>query len=457
VNIVHGGGVLYGFNIKVFGCQMNVYDADRIRTALAALGWLERPEDEADVVIFVTCSIREKAEQKVWSEIGRLSFPSGNRRVIAVYGCMAQRVGEALMKRFPAVHLMCGPRSLGRFPAELAKILETGGKRCLLDENPVSLCDLEEPPIKRSNPWKAFITIAHGCDNYCTYCIVPHVRGRFISRRPDDIFREIEILLSDGVREITLIGQNVNTYGRDLSNGYVFSSLLRDVARIEGMERIRFATSHPRDLTRDVIEVMSENPNICPAINLPIQSGSDRVLKMMNRGYSVEKYASIVDMIRSFLPDPAVTSDLIVGFPGETLEDFNMSLEAVERFRFDLVHTAAYSPREGTPAAKMEGQVEAGEKQRRLRMINSVQSRISLDINRSLEGRIFTVLADGPAPRGEGLVQGRTPSDKVVIFPGDESMLGSFVDVRITSSGNWHLSGEVCDGKDPEEIGGGCH
>ncbi len=446
---------MYCFNIRVFGCQMNVYDSDRVRTALASRGWSEKPEDEADTVIFVTCSIREKAEQKVWSEIGRLSSASGRKRVIVVYGCMAQRVGKDIMKRFPAVRLVCGPRSLGRLPSELEEILEAGGEKYLLDEDPVSLCDLAEPPMKRSNPWKAFITIAHGCDNFCTYCIVPHVRGRFISRGPDEIFAEVERLISDGVREITLIGQNVNTYGLDFSNGYVFSSLLRDVARIKGMDRIRFATSHPRDLTRDVVEVISEHPCICPAINLPIQSGSDRVLVMMNRGYTVEKYASIVEMIRSYLPDPAVTSDLIVGFPGETLEDFNMSLEAVERFRFDLVHTAAYSPREGTPAARMEDQVEAAEKQRRLRLINSVQSKISLDINRQLVGRVFTVLADGPAPKGEGLVQGRTPSDKVVIFPGEASMPGSLVDVRITGAGNWHLAGELLDGDHQEDTRGG--
>jgi tRNA-2-methylthio-N6-dimethylallyladenosine synthase len=327
-------------------------------------------------------------------------------------------------------------------PDALEKAMTTGKDIALLDEDPVTLQDLTEVPLLRSNPWKAFITIAHGCDNFCTYCIVPHVRGRFISRDPDEILSEAESLVSDGVREITLIGQNVNTYGRDFGNGYVFSSLLRDVARIKGLKRIRYATSHPRDLTRDVVEVMSEHENICPAINLPIQSGSDRVLRLMNRGYTVEQYCSIIDMIRSVLPGAAVTSDLIVGFPGETPEDFNGSVRVVEDLRFDLVHTAAFSPREGTPAARMEAQVEADEKQRRLRVINSIQSVISREINQGLVGETFTVLADGSAPKGEGLLQGRTPTDKVVIFPGDLSMMGSFVDIRITAAGNWHLFGE---------------
>ncbi|NLO56812.1 MAG: tRNA (N6-isopentenyl adenosine(37)-C2)-methylthiotransferase MiaB [Thermovirga sp.] len=432
---------MYRFSINVFGCQMNVYDADRIRTSLAFKGWKETPEEEAEVILFVTCSIRDKAEQKVWSDLGRLAS-SRKDLVIAVVGCMAQRVGPLLLKRFPPVRFVCGPRSLGRLPAALEEVMATGKDIAIIDEDPTALDDLSEIPLARSNPWKAFITIAHGCDNFCTYCIVPHVRGRFVSRDPDDIFREVESLASDGVREITLIGQNVNTYGRDFDNGYVFSSLLKDVALIKGVKRLRYATSHPRDLTPDVVEVMAKYDNICPAINLPIQSGSDRILKAMNRGYTVEGYASILEMIRTSLPAAAVTSDLIVGFPGETLKDFQESLEVVGRFRFDLIHTAAFSPREGTPAARMDGQVGAAEKRRRLREINEIQAEISKEINRDHVGKSFTVLVDGSAPKGEGLLQGRTPSDKVVIFPGEPTLMGSFVTVRITGAGNWHLVGE---------------
>ena len=437
---------MYRFSINVFGCQMNVYDADRIRTSLAFKGWKETPEEEAEVILFVTCSIRDKAEQKVWSDLGRLAS-SREDLVIAVVGCMAQRVGPLLLKRFPPVRLVCGPRSLGRLPAALEEVMATGKDIAIIDEDPTALDDLSEIPLARSNPWKAFITIAHGCDNFCTYCIVPHVRGRFVSRDPDDIFREVESLASDGVREVTLIGQNVNTYGKDFDNGYVFSSLLKDVALIKGVKRLRYATSHPRDLTRDVVEVMAKYDNICPAINLPIQSGSDRILKAMNRGYTVEGYASILEMIRTSLPAAAVTSDLIVGFPGETLKDFQESVEVVERFWFDLIHTAAFSPREGTPAARMDGQVGAAEKRRRLREINEIQAEISREINRDHVGKSFTVLVDGSAPKGEGLLQGRTPSDKVVIFPGEPTLMGSFVTVRITGAGNWHLVGEQVPGR----------
>ncbi|MDO9508010.1 MAG: tRNA (N6-isopentenyl adenosine(37)-C2)-methylthiotransferase MiaB [Thermovirgaceae bacterium] len=441
---------MYCFSMKIYGCQMNVYDADRLRTALVSRGWLETPEEEADIVIFVTCSIRDKAEQKVWSEIGRLNSAEGRTPpAIAVAGCMAQRTGTQLMKRYSSVCLVCGPRSLGKLPGELENVMRTGQRVSLLDENPVSLDDLAVAPLLRANPWKAFITIANGCDNFCTYCIVPYVRGRFISREPVVIFREVEELVSSGVREITLIGQNVNTYGRDFDNGYVFSSLLDDVASMDGVERVRFSTSHPKDLTKDVVDVMSRRPSVCPGINLPIQSGSDQILKLMNRGYTVEKFASIVEMIRSALPDGSLTSDLIVGFPGETSADFERSVEAVERFRFDMIHTAAYSPREGTSAAGIEGQISGPEKRRRLGVVNSIQTVISQEINEALVGRTFSVLADGTAPRGDSMLQGRTPSDKVVIFPGDISMLGSFFRVRITGTKKWCLSGEVvkADGK----------
>jgi len=423
---------------------MNVYDADRIRTAMISKGWEETLDDVASLVIMVTCSIREKAEQKVLSEIGRIgSRSSGGQPVIAVVGCMAQRMGVSLLDRFPAVRLVCGPRNLGRLLQGIDKIMDSKESLSLLDGDPVSMNDLGVYPLLRENPWKAYITIAHGCDNFCTYCIVPHVRGRFMSRDPEDIFREVQELISSGVKEIILIGQNVNTYGQDLEKGYYFSSLLDDVASMKGVGRIRFCTSHPRDLTEDVVRVMSRRSSICTGINLPIQSGSDRILRKMNRGYTVEKYASILKMIRDNLPEPSVTSDLIVGFPGESEEDFMDSVRAVEKFRFDLVHTAAYSPRGGTPAARMEGQIPFAEKKRRLAEINRVQESISTTINDALVGREFDVLVDGFAPRGESMLQGRASSDKVVIFPGDASILGSFQRVRITGSGHWSLRGEI--------------
>jgi len=444
---------VFRFAIHVYGCQMNVYDADRLRTSLLERGWQETAEEAAEMVIFVTCSIRAKAEQKVWSEIGRLEHLHRSRGtpLVAVVGCMGQRLGDAFFSRFPNVRLVAGPRSLGRVPTALEQVIR-GGKPLLLPDDPNDLDDLECAPLRRENRWKAFLTITHGCDNFCTYCIVPYVRGRFRSRTPDEILREVEELAADGVREISLIGQNVNSYGADFDNGYSFASLLRDVAAEKLVERIRFYTSHPRDFTRDIVEAMVDNPEICPAINLPIQSGSDRILKAMRRGYSLEEYASIVEMIRKALPESAVTSDLIVGFPGETEEDFEASVAALKRFKFDLLHSAAYSPRDGTEASLMDDQVPDNEKKRRLNEVNRVQTRISTGINAALVGKTFEVLLDSPAPKGGGLLQGRTVTDKVVIVEGPESLLGRLVQVRIEGAGKWYLHGRLIAG---ENIDGG--
>ncbi|MFP4481848.1 MAG: tRNA (N6-isopentenyl adenosine(37)-C2)-methylthiotransferase MiaB [Thermovirgaceae bacterium] len=435
---------MFRFAIHVYGCQMNVYDADRLRTSLLEKGWEEVAEDAADIVLFVTCSIRAKAEQKVWSEIGRLEHLHRSREapLVAVVGCMGQRLGKAFLNRFSNVRLVAGPRSLGRVPDGLEQVTK-GGKPLLIIDDPKGLDDLECAPVRRENHWKAFLTIAHGCDNFCTYCIVPYVRGRFRSRDPGEILNEVRELAADGVREISLIGQNVNSYGADFENGYSFASLLRDVAAEKLVDRIRFYTSHPKDFTPDIVEAMRDNQEICPAINLPIQSGSDRILKAMRRGYSLEEYATIVEMIRKGLPESAVTSDLIVGFPGETEEDFKASVQALKRFRFDLLHSAAYSPREGTVASLMEDQVPACEKKRRLNEVNGIQMKISAEINAALVGRTFEILVDGPAPKGEGLLQGRTVTDKVVIVEGPESLLGRLVQVRIDRAGKWYLHGSV--------------
>jgi len=424
---------------------MNVYDAERLKTALAQEGFSEVSlEDNPKVVIFVTCSIREKAEQKVWSEIGRLDarWRRMGEPEVVVIGCMAQRLGNKFLDRFKSVCLVAGPRNLGKVPAELSRALKNNERVLLLDDSK-ELDDLDCPPLRRDNPWRAYITIAHGCDNFCTYCIVPFTRGRFRSRAPEEIFNEIELLVSDGVREIILLGQNVNSYGADFDNGYRFSNLLEDVASNEKVDLVRFLTSHPKDFTEDIVDVMASNPKICPAINLPIQSGSDRILSLMNRGYTVEQYAKIVETIRGELEEVAITSDLIVGFPGETEEDFKHSLDALKRFRFDLVHTAAYSPREGTAGARMEDQLSDEEKYRRLNIVNELQNQISYEINAALKGRKFKVLLDGLPPKGEGLLQGRTPTDKVVLVEGSPELLGKFVEVSITEAEHWCLRGRV--------------
>ena len=433
------------FAIKVFGCQMNSYDGDRIRTSMIHMGWKEVPEENADVIILVTCSIREKAEQKVASEIGRydLRYRKTGSPAVALVGCMAQRIGLSISKKFPCVRLVSGPRHLGLVPQGIEDSFSDGAQRFFMDDDPRALEDLEVVPTERTNPFKAYVTITYGCDRFCTYCIVPYVRGRLQSRGHAEIIKEAEALAASGVSEITMLGQNVDAYGKDKKDEYGFASLLKDVSKIEGIRRLRFATSHPKDFDEDILEVMAGTPSICRAINLPVQSGSDRILKEMNRGYTRNQYIELVQRIRSVLPDVSLTTDLIVGFPQETEEDFKDSYDLLKELRFDIIHTAAYSPREGTKAAIMEGQIDNKVKAARLNEINALQSQLARELNEEYVGRKFEILVDGPAPRGEGSLQGRTKTDKVVIIKGGPEYMGRYIDVKIIRASHWSLEGEI--------------
>jgi tRNA-2-methylthio-N6-dimethylallyladenosine synthase len=434
------------FSIKVYGCQMNVYDGDRLRGAMMERGWSESADmEDSDFVIFVTCSIRDKAEQKVISELGRFRrlWEKNRRPRVALVGCMAQRTGAEIAKKFPWVRVVVGPRSLGAAPESIVSALESGRTFLHLDGDPRALDDLACAPSRKSAGHKAYVTIAHGCDQFCTYCIVPYVRGRFGSRPPEAILSEIRSLVEGGAAEVTLLGQNVNSYGRDFGGGYGFAGLLKDAASTDGLRRLRFTTSHPSDFTDDILDAMTSNSRICPGINLPVQSGSDKVLREMNRKYDRAGYLGTVKKIREALPMLGLTTDLIVGFPGETEEEFGESVSLLESARFDLVHSAAYSPRSGTPAADRADQIDERERARRLVEVNGIQSRISGEINKALEGRVFEVLLDEIAPKGEGLLQGRTVTDKVVIVRAPSDMIGSFEEVRITGSSPWHLEGEL--------------
>jgi len=436
---------LKSFAVKVFGCQMNSYDGDRIRTSMIHMGWKEVSEENADAVILVTCSIREKAEQKVASEIGRydVRYRKTGSPAVALVGCMAQRIGLSISKKFACVRLVSGPRHLGLVPLGIEDALSDGSQRFFMDSDPRALEDLEVVPTERDNPFKAYVTITYGCDRFCTYCIVPYVRGRLQSRGHNEIIKEIEVLASSGVSEITLLGQNVDAYGKDKKGEYGFASLLKDVSKIEGIRRLRFATSHPKDFDEDILEVMAGTPSICRAINLPVQSGSDRILKEMNRGYTRSQYIELVKRIRSALPDVSLTTDLIVGFPQETEEDFKDSYDLLKELRFDIIHTAAYSPREGTKAAIMEGQIDNKVKAARLNEINALQSQLARELNEEYVGRKFEILVDGPAPRGEGSLQGRTKTDKVVIVKGGPEYMGRYMDVKIIRASHWSLEGEI--------------
>ena len=436
------------FSIRVIGCQMNDYDGDKLRGELLSRGWRETSEADSDFIIFFTCSVRDRAEQKALSEIGkfRRGWESARKPYIALLGCMASRIGAAAAKKFPWIMVAAGPAHIGLVPEAMEKALGEGRKFIVTDGANISPAALSCIPKAASNPHKAYITIANGCDQFCTYCIVPYVRGRFESRRPDEIMSEAEALVRNGVIEITLLGQNVNTYGRDFGGergGYGFARLLSDVASIGGLRRLRFTTSYPSDFTYGILDVMNAMDNVCPWINLPVQAGSDKVLREMNRRYTKAEYISLVGRIREALPEVGLTTDLIVGFPGETEEEFEQSAALREELRFDLAHTAAYSPRDGTPAAKRPDQVPIAERSRRLVKVNDIQTRISREINASLVGRLYETLLDEPAPKGEGLLQGRTVTDKVVLVKAPAELVGTFQNVRITGSSPWCLEGEL--------------
>ena len=436
------------FCVKVYGCQMNVYDADKVRTVLSSRGWQEVGEAEADVIMITGCSVRAKAEQKVWSELGLydVSWKKNQRPLIALTGCIAQRIGEQALKRFPYVRLVAGPRHIGMLPNAIEQIFEHPKSRLnLLDTDPREFhsldFDADNITIKRENKFKAYITIAHGCDNFCTYCIVPYVRGRFVSRKPEEIFAEAEMLIKDGVKEITLLGQNVNSYGKDI--GLNFAWLLREISHMNDLKRVRFVTSLPQDFDENIIDVMATEPAVCPSLNLPIQNGSDRILKLMNRKYTYAEYLEKIKLVREKVPGLGLTTDLIVGFPGETEEDFEASLNALREIKFDMVHSAAYSERDGTPAATMPGALPVELRLKRLTTLNELQDKITLEINQALTGKTFEILVDDAAPKGENLLQGRTPSDKVVLFEGKKNLLGKFVNVKINSAEAWCLHGEI--------------
>lgn len=433
------------FALKVFGCQMNAYDGDRLRTAMIHRGWEETSDEDADAVLLVTCSIREKAEQKVASEIGKYDarYRKTGLPAVILVGCMAQRVGVEMTKKFRCVRVVSGPRHLGLVPQGIEDSLADGSARLFMDEDPRALKDLTVVPTERTNPFKAYVTITYGCDRFCSYCIVPHVRGRLQSRLREEILAEVEALADAGVIEVSLLGQNVDAYGKDKKDSCGFAGLLDAVAKVKGIKRIRFYTSHPKDFDEDILTVMANTPTICNAINLPVQSGNDRILKEMNRGYTSADYLALVKKIRAALPSVALSTDLIVGFPGETASEYRDSYNLLCDVKFDIVHTAAYSPRPGTIAVNMNGQLDVKTKAERLNEINSMQSAFAGKLNEAYVGRKVEILLDGPATRGKDMFQGRTTTDKVVIVKAGADSVGKLVNVKIVSASRWSLKGEL--------------
>ena len=433
------------YKILVYGCQMNVADAERMEGQLQAAGYVRTEETaDADVILINTCCVRETAEDKVYGKIGEIKHikRANPALIFGITGCMAQKEGEALIRRAPHIDFVLGTNKVHELKATVRR-LESARRGPVVD---VLLGDAPLPenvPIERTGRLSAWVPIMYGCNNFCTYCIVPYVRGREHSRRPEDVVREVEEAAAQGFKEITLLGQNVNSYGKDHKLAS-FAELLLMVDAVKGVERVRYMTSHPKDLSDAVIDAVRQGRHICPHFHLPVQHGSDRILRAMNRVYRKDAYRSLVERIRAAVPDASLTTDLIVGFPGETEEDFEELLDFLREIRYDAAYTFLYSKRSGTPAATMEAQVEDSVKKERLHRLMEVQNEISLEKNAALKGTVQEVLAEGPSRTDEDVWTGRTGTNKIVLWrkKGQETE-GDIVRVRITQPQTWVLKGEL--------------
>ena len=431
-----------------FGCQMNERDSEILFGFLAQMGYEKTDvEADADFILFNTCCIREKAESKVLSQLGELKKLKQKNPdlIIGVCGCMMQQKGMADMIRSSAPHvdLIFGTHNLHHFPEYLYRIYQGEGRQVVILEKEEGV--QEGLPSYREYPFKALVNIVYGCNNFCTSCIVPYVRGRERSRKQADIVQEVKNLVADGVVEVTLLGQNVNSYGLDLQDGTTFAGLLRELDQIEGLRRIRYMTSHPKDLTEELVKTIAESTNVVDHFHLPVQSGSTRVLGLMNRKYTREDYLKLVEIIRKYMPDAAITTDIIVGFPGETEEDFLDTVDLVRQVKFDNAFSFVYSKRAGTPAARMEDPTSLEEKKERLQRLNDALSDISRDINDKLQDRVVEVLVEGPSKTNDEMLTGRTTTNKTVIFAGDPSLIGQIVRVHITEAQTWVLKGTLAE------------
>ena len=437
------------FYIRTFGCQMNEHDSERIAGLLAADGMRHTDDiEQADVVVFNTCCVRENADNKLYGHLGRVKALKERRPdvQIAVAGCLAQKDRELIVERAGHVDVVFGTHNLAHAPALLERARLEGPIVEILEEHEAYPSAL---PARRDVAHSAWVTIQIGCDNSCTFCIVPIVRGREVSRRLGDVVREIEELAADGVTEITLLGQNVNSYGRDLGAGQYaprFADLLRAVDAVDGIRRIRYTSPHPKDLRPETIAAMAECDAVCEHLHLPLQAGSDRTLARMHRGYTAERYLRKLAAARDALPDLAVTTDIIVGFPGETDDDFRRTIEVVDEAAYDAAYTFVFSPRPGTPAAEMSDALVPTEvAQERMRQLVEVVERHALRRHEGRVGRVEEVLVDGPSKKDPSVLAGRTRQNKLVHFaaPGGAGEPGTLLDVRITHAAPHWLRGDV--------------
>ena len=433
--------------VVTYGCQMNLHESEKISGILSGMGMgaVNEPEN-ADVVVFNTCCIRDTAERRALGNIGKMKeLKKKNKNLlIVVTGCMTQQNGfaENMKERYQYVDVILGTHNISDLENQIRIRLEKKKRvAAVLDTD--GYIDDETTPVTRTSFPNAWVNINYGCNNFCTYCIVPYVRGRERSRDMKSIISECEKLISDGYKEITLLGQNVNSYGNDVPDENVnFANLLREVAKIDGKFRIRFMTSHPKDLTEDVVKAIRDNDKICNNIHLPIQAGSNSVLKNMNRRYTREHYLGLIDMIRRYLPDCGITTDIMVGFPYETEEDFLDTMDIVEKVRFSTAFTFIYSVRKGTKAAEMP-QIPYEIKQNRIKRLIARQNEITEEISKDYVGNVYEILVEGMQEKKNGYVVGRTESGRLVSAKGDESMIGEFKNVKITAVKNAQLLGEI--------------
>lgn len=433
-------------HVHSYGCQQNISDGEKIKGMLALMGYgfTDHLED-ADLVLYNTCAIRENAEDRVFGNVGALKHKKRRNpdMLIALCGCMMQQkhIVDKLKKSYPYVDLIFGTHVVHQLPENLYRTL-TQHKRVFQTPDSDGVI-AEDLPIRRDGKLKAWLPIMYGCNNFCTYCIVPYVRGRERSREPQRIIDEVTQLVAQGYKDITLLGQNVNSYGKGLDEEINFAELLRRINAVDGDFRIRFMTSHPKDATKELIDTMAECDKVCAHLHLPVQSGSDRILKEMNRHYTREQYLSLVDYAREKIPGLSFTSDIIVGFPGETEEDFQDTLSLIKEVGYDSLFTFIYSKRVGTKAAEMEDPATDEEKADRFQRLLDVQKEIGIGRYETYVGKTVRVLAEGEGKTGKGYLTGRTDNFIIVDFEGDPSLVGEFVNVKITKALNWALLGEI--------------
>lgn len=434
------------YQIQTFGCQMNERDSELLAGMLHEMGYEPTGDiQDADIILLNTCCVRETAENKVWGRIGELKhLKSANPDIIlGICGCMTQQpeVGEKIRRRAPHVDLIFGTHNVHQLPQLIERIRDE--RQTIVDVWETEGDIVENLPSQRVEGVKAYVTIMYGCNNFCTYCIVPYVRGRERSRNVAHIAAEVKQLAGEGYKEVMLLGQNVNSYGKDLNPRVEFADLLIELDKIDDLSRIRYMTSHPRDFNDRLIKVIADSKKVCEHFHLPVQAGGNNVLTRMNRGYTKEGYMELVEKIRVHVPQASITTDLIVGFPGETDDDFLETMDLLEKVRFDAAFTFVYNKRSGTPAAEMPDQVPDEVKKVRIQELISLQNTISIEKNLLEVGKTHEILVEGPNKNNPAMMEGRTRTNKLVLFKGGADLQGQIVNVRIVESGTWHLDGEM--------------